>query len=55
MSPKLQQAMLPVHPGEILKEMYLDPLNINITALAGNLGVARKTVSQLTYGMQALK
>ena len=42
--------MPPVHPGEILKEMYLDPLNINITALAGNLSVARKTVSQLVNG-----
>jgi addiction module HigA family antidote len=46
----LQQAMPPVHPGEILKEMYLDPLNINITNLAGNLSVARKTVSQLVNG-----
>ena len=46
----LQQGMPPVHPGEILKEMYLDPLGITITALAGNLGVARKTVSQLING-----
>ena len=46
----LQQKMPPVHPGEILKEMYLDPLTISITALADNLGVARKTVSQLVNG-----
>lgn len=46
----LRQAMPPVHPGEILKEMYLEPLNINITALAANLNVARKTVSQLING-----
>lgn len=39
--------MPPVHPGEILREMYLDPLGISITDLADNLGVARKTVSQL--------
>ena len=42
--------MPPVHPGEILKEMYLDPLKISVTALADNLGVARKTVSQLVNG-----
>jgi len=42
--------MPPVHPGEILKEMYLDPLGITITALAANLGVARKTISQLING-----
>ena len=46
----LQQKMPPVHPGEILKEMYLDPLGISITELADNLGVARKTVSQLVNG-----
>jgi len=42
--------MPPVHPGEILKEMYLDPLTISVPALADNLGVARKTVSQLVNG-----
>jgi len=42
--------MPPIHPGEILKEMYLDPLRISITDLADNLGVARKTVSQLVNG-----
>lgn len=43
----LKQGMPPVHPGEILKEMYLEPLGVTITQLAENLGVARKTVSQL--------
>lgn len=42
----LQQKMPPVHPGEILKEMYLDPLEISITALADNLGVARNEFSR---------
>ena len=46
----LQQKMPPIHPGEILREMYLDSLGISITALADNLGVARKTVSQLVNG-----
>ncbi|HEY4195392.1 MAG TPA: HigA family addiction module antitoxin [Mucilaginibacter sp.] len=46
----LRQKMPPVHPGEILKEIYLDPLGITITALANNVGVARKTVSQLING-----
>ena len=46
----LQQEMPPVHPGEILKEMYLAPLEITITGLADNLGVARKTISQLVNG-----
>lgn len=46
----LKQGMPPVHPGEILKEMYLEPLEVNITQLAENLGVTRKTISQLVNG-----
>ncbi len=42
--------MPPVHPGEILKEMYLDPLGLNITDLADRLEVTRKTLSQLING-----
>lgn len=42
--------MPPVHPGEILKEMYLEPLGVTITGLAANLLVTRKTVSQLING-----
>ena len=26
----LKQGMPPVHPGEIMKEMYLEPLEVNI-------------------------
>ena len=46
----LKQLMPPVHPGVILKEMYLKPISVNITQLAENLGVARKTVSELING-----
>ncbi len=43
----MEQNMPPVHPGEILKEMYLDPLNISITDFANNVGLSRKTISLL--------
>ena len=46
----LKQGMPPVHPGEILKQMYLEPLEVSITQLSENLAVARKTVSQLVNG-----
>ncbi len=46
----LKQGMPPIHPGEILKEMYLVPLEINNTLLAENIGVTRKTISQLING-----
>lgn len=43
----LKRGMPPVHPGNVLKEMYLDPLEVSVTDFADNIGVARKTVSQL--------
>ena len=40
----------PAHPGEVLRELYLEPLNLTITDAASKLGVARKTLSQLVNG-----
>ena len=37
----------PAHPGEILREMYLSPLNLTVTETAKALGVIRKTFSEL--------
>lgn len=37
----------PPHPGEVLKELYVKPLNLTITELAKGLQVTRKTLSML--------
>ena len=37
----------PTHPGEILLEDVIKPLNITITEAATKLGVSRKTLSEL--------
>ncbi len=37
----------PTHPGTILKEDYLVPLEISITQMATRLGVSRKTLSKV--------
>jgi addiction module HigA family antidote len=37
----------PAHPGEILKDLCLEPLNLTVTEVAKTLGVARKTLSEL--------
>ena len=37
----------PTHPGEILLEDVIKPLNITITEAAEKLGVSRKTLSEL--------
>jgi len=40
----------PPHPGEILRELYLEPLDLSITEAAEGLGVSRNTLSELVNG-----
>jgi addiction module HigA family antidote len=40
----------PPHPGEILKELCIEPLGISITRAAQALGVSRKTLSAIVNG-----
>ena len=40
----------PPHPGEILRELCLEPLNITVTDAAEALGVSRKTLSAILNG-----
>lgn len=40
----------PPHPGLIIKELCIEPLNITITDTAKALGVSRKTLSSIING-----
>ncbi len=40
----------PPHPGEVIRELCLQPLGISVTAAARNLGVTRKALSELLNG-----
>lgn len=40
----------PPHPGEVIKTLCMDPLNLTVTATAKALGVSRKAVSELVNG-----
>ncbi len=42
--------MPPVHPGEVLKEMYLEPLGITISDFGNVIMVARRTLSLIING-----
>jgi len=37
----------PAHPGEILKELIIQPLELSITEAARHLGISRKTLSKV--------
>ncbi|MFY0633368.1 MAG: HigA family addiction module antidote protein [Vannielia sp.] len=40
----------PMHPGAVLKELYLDPLEINKSAFARRLSVHRTRIERLAKG-----
>ncbi len=40
----------PPHPGEILKGLCMEPLELTITETAAALGISRKTLSAIVNG-----
>ncbi|WP_018953217.1 HigA family addiction module antitoxin [Thioalkalivibrio sulfidiphilus] len=40
----------PPHPGEVIRELCLEPLGISVTDAAKALGVSRKTLSAILNG-----
>lgn len=40
----------PLHPGDILKELWLTSLSLNMTQVAAQIKVSRKTVSEVVNG-----
>lgn len=43
----IKNGMRPIHPGEVLKEEYLEPLSLSSAALARALGVSTPTVNDI--------
>ena len=44
----------PMHPGEVLHELYLAPLNMSAGALARALGVPRTRIERVIKGTTAI-
>ena len=40
----------PPHPGEVLRELCLEPMGLSVTRAAEALGVSRKTLSAILNG-----
>jgi len=40
----------PPHPGEVLRQLCLEPLGLSVTEAAKGLGVSRKTLSSILNG-----
>lgn len=44
----------PPHPGEIIKEICIEPLDITVKKAAESLGITRKTLSMLLNGKSGI-
>lgn len=44
----------PPHPGELLQDLWLEPLGLSITSAAKHLKVSRKTLSEVVNGKAAV-
>lgn len=44
----------PPHPGDILRELCLEPLGLTVTQAAAGLGVSRKTLSAILNGRSGI-
>jgi antitoxin HigA-1 len=44
----------PPHPGEIIRELCLEPLGLTITGAARALGISRKTLSSVLNGRSGI-
>ena len=40
----------PPHPGEVLKELCIEPLGLTVTEASKGLGISRKTLSSILNG-----
>jgi addiction module HigA family antidote len=44
----------PSHPGELLKEEYLDPLGVSISRLASDIGISYRRAHEIVSGKRGI-
>ena len=45
----------PAHPGEVIRELCLEPLGLSVTEAAKALGITRKALSELLNGRAGVR
>lgn len=48
------QKVMPAHPGEILKEDFMDPLILSAAELAKDLDISANRISQILHSKRSL-
>ena len=46
--------LTPIHPGDVLKHEYLEPLDMSVYALAHSLAVPRSRMNEIVQGQRAV-
>jgi addiction module HigA family antidote len=54
MAPKTKKRLAPIHPGEVLQEEFLEPLEMTQYRLAKNLSVPARRVNEIVHGTRAI-
>ena len=49
-----QQLLPPIHPGEILLEEFLQPMNISQYRLAKDIGVPARRINEIVHGKRGI-
>lgn len=49
-----QELLPPIHPGEILQEEFLEPMNISQYRLAKDIGVPPRRINEIVQGKRAI-
>jgi antitoxin HigA-1 len=53
-SMKMDEKLSPIHPGEILMEEFLRPLNISQYKLAKDISVPPRRINEIVHGLRAI-
>ncbi|MEX8195312.1 HigA family addiction module antitoxin [Comamonas guangdongensis] len=54
MIPARHNGMSPMHPGEILKEMYLAPMGLSVSKLATRMQVTTARLNKIVHGKRGI-
>ena len=46
--------MPPIHPGEILREEFIDPMDVSQYRLAKSIGVTPRRINEIVHGRRAI-
>jgi addiction module HigA family antidote len=49
-----EEKMPPIHPGEVLKEDFMDPMGISQYRLAKDIGVDPRRINEIIQGKRAI-